>query len=327
MSDDYLLVLDSVTKSYTIGGFYSKRTIKAIENISFKLPYKPLVTAIIGESGSGKTTIAKIILGLVKPDYGKVLCMGKDIYKVLKEDPIWYRKEVQAIFQDPYEVYNPFYRVDRVLKIVIKKFNLAHSEHESKELIDNALKTIGLRPQDILGRYPHQLSGGERQRLMLARILLIKPKLIVADEPVSMIDVSLKAIFLDQLKFLKEMYGISCIYITHDLITANYVADNAIVLNYGRIMETGTMDAIINKPLHPYTSMLYNSILIPDPKARKMARDKIESKTSVIAQELRPRMGCVYQKRCPKAMDKCFNMQPDLIEVEKDHYVACWLYQ
>lgn len=328
MSNDNLLVLENVTKSYVVGGFYGKRIIKAVENVSFKLPNKPLVTAIVGESGSGKTTIAKIILGLIKPDSGKVLYMGKDIYKILKEDPLWYRKNVQAIFQDPYEVYNPFYRVDRVLKMVIKKFNLASSEREAEELIKEALKTIGLRPQDILGRYPHQLSGGERQRLMLARVLLIKPKLIVADEPVSMIDVSLKAVFLDQLKLFKEMYGISCIYITHDLITANYVADNAIVLNHGRIVEIGTMDSIINNPLHPYTVMLYNSILVPAPEVRRrIVKSKGESKITAISQELRSKVGCVYQKRCPKAIDKCFNIQPDLIEVEKDHFVACWLYQ
>ncbi|MEM3138477.1 MAG: ATP-binding cassette domain-containing protein, partial [Thermofilaceae archaeon] len=179
MSNNYLLALESVTKSYSVGGFYSRRIINAIENVSFKLPSEPVVTALVGESGSGKTTIAKIILGLIKPTAGEVLYKGRDVFEILEEDSLWYRREVQAIFQDPYEAYNPFYRVDRVLKTAVEKFGLANNEREAMELINQALETVGLRPQDILGRYPHQLSGGERQRLMLARVFLIKPKLIV----------------------------------------------------------------------------------------------------------------------------------------------------
>ncbi|MEM1522032.1 MAG: ABC transporter ATP-binding protein [Thermofilaceae archaeon] len=326
MGSSYLLSLENVTKSYVVGGFYSRRVINAVEEVSFKLPQEPIVTALVGESGSGKTTIARIILGLIKPTSGKVLYKGRDVFEILKENSLWYRKEVQAIFQDPYEVYNPFYRVDRVLKVAIKKFNLAQDEREATELINQALEAVGLRPQDVLGRYPHQLSGGERQRLMLARAFLIKPRLIVADEPVSMIDVSLKAIFLEHLKLFKEKFGISCIYITHDLNTANYVADNVVVLNYGRVVEIGEMSTIVNKPLHPYTALLINSILLPDPKARSSARSSFRVSESTL-RELRPRVGCVYQQRCPKAMDKCFKERPPLVEVQKDHFVACFLYQ
>ncbi|MEM0216919.1 MAG: ABC transporter ATP-binding protein [Ignisphaera sp.] len=326
MGSSYLLALENVTKSYVVGGFYSRRVINAVEEVSFKLPQEPIVTALVGESGSGKTTIARIILGLIKPTSGKVLYKGRDVFEILKENSLWYRKEVQAIFQDPYEVYNPFYRVDRVLKVAIKKFKLAQDEREATELINQALEAVGLRPQDVLGRYPHQLSGGERQRLMLARAFLIKPRLIVADEPVSMIDVSLKAIFLEHLKLFKEKFGISCIYITHDLNTANYVADNAVVLNYGRVVEIGEMSTIVNEPLHPYTALLINSILLPDPKARSSARSSFRVSESTL-RELRPRVGCVYQHRCPKAMNKCFKERPPLVEVQKGHFVACFLYQ
>jgi peptide/nickel transport system ATP-binding protein len=325
MNAKNLLVLKNVSKKYIVGGFYSRKLINAVESVSFRIPFEPKITALVGESGSGKTTIAKMILGLIKPTSGKILYKNKDVFEIIKENELWYRREVQAIFQDPYEVYNPVYKVDRVLKNVIKKFQLAKNEDEAKELISNALESVGLRPSDVLGRYPHQLSGGERQRLMLARVLLIKPKLIIADEPVSMIDVSLKAIFLSQLKSLKDKHGISCIYITHDLITANYIADYAIILNYGRIVEMGDMDTILNEPLHPYTKMLFNSILLPDPKARKISRTKSLETVSML--ELRPKMGCVFQRRCPKAMDICFKEQPDLIEVRKNNYVACWLYR
>lgn len=210
--------------------------------------------------------------------------------------------------------------------MAVEKFGLADNEREAAKLINQALETVGLRPQDILGRYPHQLSGGERQRLMLARVFLIKPKLIVADEPVSMIDVSLKAVFLDNLRLFKEKYGVSCIYITHDLNTANYVADNAVVLNYGRVVEIGDIDSIIKEPLYPYTDMLINSILMPDPRMRKTARGEFRLNETTL-RELRPKVGCVYQRRCPKAMDVCFKTQPGLIEVRRGHQVACFLYQ
>ncbi|MDW8004413.1 MAG: ABC transporter ATP-binding protein [Thermofilaceae archaeon] len=326
MSNVDLLSLENVTVSFTVGGLYSRRTINAVENVSFRIPNEPIITALIGESGSGKTTIAKAILGLVKPTSGRVLYKGRDIFEVMKEDALWYRKEVQAVFQDPYEVYNPFYKVERVLRIPIQKFKLASDEEEAKKLIDSTLEAIGLRPQDVLGRYPHQLSGGERQRLLLARVLLIKPKLVVADEPVSMIDVSLKAIFLDNLRLLKEKYGISCLYIEHDLNTAYYVADNSIVLNYGRVVEIGDMESIIREPLHPYTNTLVNSILTPDPGSRKTGKGQFRTQEKTL-RELRPKTGCIYQKRCPKVWEKCLNERPDLIEVKKGHYVACFLYK
>lgn len=326
MSNVDLLKLENVTVSFNVGGLYSRRTINAVEDVSFRIPNEPNITALIGESGSGKTTIAKVILGLVKPTSGRILYKGKDIFQIMKEDALWYRKEVQAVFQDPYEVYNPFYKVERVLRIPIQKFKLACDEEEAKKLIDSTLEAIGLRPQDVLGRYPHQLSGGERQRLLLARILLIKPKLVIADEPVSMIDVSLKAIFLDNLRLLREKYGISCLYIEHDLNTAYYVADNSIVLNYGRVVEIGDMESIIREPLHPYTKTLVDSILNPDPRFRKTGKGQFRTQEKTL-RELRPKTGCIYQKRCPKVWEKCLNDRPDLIEVKKGHYVACFLYE
>ena len=318
-----LLELRNVTKIFKVGGIYGGKEIRAVEDVSFILPDKPFITALVGESGSGKTTIARMILGLIEPTYGSVLYKGRTIQDWLKRDWLTFRREVQPIFQDPYEVYNPFYRVDRIFRIVIKKFKLAPNEKEAQKMIENVLRAIGLRPEDVLGRYPHQLSGGERQRLMLARILLIKPKLIVADEPVSMIDVSLRAIFLEQLRELKEKLSAACLYITHDFNVAYYISDYVIVLNYGRIVERGDMEEVVREPLHPYTQLLINSIPNPDPKKRW--KEKLKFKE--LSRELRPEKGCVFQERCPHVMPQCREKTPPLIEAKPNHYVACFLYE
>jgi len=324
-----LLELRDVTKIFKVGGglgvLGAGKYIKAVENISFVLPSaEPQVTAIVGESGSGKTTIARLILGLLRPTSGEILYMGKDIFEMLKDNPKEYRRNVQAIFQDPYAVFNPFYRVERVLKVVIEKFNLASNSEEAESKIIESLEAMGLRPQDIIGRYPHQLSGGERQRLMLARAFLIKPRLLIADEPVSMLDVSLRAIFLNKLIELKNKLGTSCLYITHDLNIAHYIADKALILCHGKIIEEGDMKTIINEPLHPYTKLLVDSIPKPNPKERWRER----LKTDVIGfKELRVKKGCPFNLRCPFASEKCYEKTPSLIEVKPDRKVACFLYE
>jgi len=326
--DAPLLELTNVTKIFKIGGglgLFSKRVIKAVDSISFSIPSdKPLITALVGESGSGKTTIARMILGLTKPTSGEIFYKGRSISEWLKKNKLEYYKEVQAIFQDPYSIYNPFYRIDRVLEIVIKKFKLASSKEEARKLMVEVMREIGLRPEDLLGRYPHQLSGGERQRFMLARILLIKPRLIVADEPVSMIDVSLRALFLDHLISFKEKLGTSCLYITHDLNVASYVADNIIVLCQGRIVEEGDKKSIIENPLHPYTKLLLSSIPVPDPK-RKW-RELIDIASIESFKELKVEKGCIFYTRCPYAMNICKEERPSLIDVEPGRKVACFLY-
>ncbi len=323
-----LLELKNVTKVFRIGGglgLFSMRTIKAVDSVSFSMPAdKPLVTALVGESGSGKTTIARMILGLLKPTSGVILYKGRSVSQWLKEDRLEYYREVQPIFQDPYSIYNPFYRIDRVLKMTIKKFRLASNEREAERMIVEAMREVGLRPEDLLGRYPHQLSGGERQRFMLARILLIKPRLIVADEPVSMIDASLRAIFLDHLLSFKEKLGTSCLYITHDLNIASYVADNIIVLCHGRIVEEGPKDEVISDPLHPYTKLLLTSLPIPNPRQRW--REEIDLSTLETFKKIKAEKGCIFHARCPYATNACRERVPPLLEVKPGRKVACFLY-
>jgi peptide/nickel transport system ATP-binding protein len=320
-----LLELKNVTKIFSIGGYLvSKKTIKALDSISFTMPSdKPVITALVGESGSGKTTLARLILGLLEPTSGEVLYKGRKVSDWLKKDKIAYLKEVQPVFQDPYSTYNPFYRVERVLEVAIKKFKLASNRTERQEMILKAMKEMGLRPEDILGRYPHQLSGGERQRLMLVRLLLIKPKLIVADEPVSMIDVSLRAIFLDHLASFKNNLNTSCLYITHDLNTASYISDKIIVLCRGRVVEDGPKEDLIKEPLHPYTKLLISSIPIPDPKNRW--KEKIESKSIEFFKESELKR-CIFSERCPFFKDICGREIPPLFEVGHERRVACFQY-
>ena len=320
-----LIEVRNLTKVFPLGGIFRRRGLVAVDNVSFSIPAeKPKILTLAGESGSGKTTTARLILGFIKPTSGEVLYRGKNIWKMSKEEWKQYRREVQAVFQDPYSAFNPIYKVDRVLTIPIKKFRLASSEEEAKEMIHRALEMVGLRPDEVLGKYPHQLSGGQRQRLMLARAFLLKPKLIVADEPVSMIDASLRASVLNVMLDLKNKLGISFLYITHDLSTANYVSDDIIVMYRGSIVEMGPVDKVIEEPLHPYVKLLINSIPVPDPDLRW--RDRIVLPKVELSAHIGEVRGCKFYDRCPERIDRCARERPKLTKVDSDRCVACFLY-
>jgi len=260
-----LLELRNVSQVYG-GGLFSKRTTTALSDFSLVIEEQPAtIVAIVGESGSGKTTMARLLLGLETPTSGEVLYQGKDLRRCTQRERRVFRREAQAIFQDPFGVYNPFYKVDHVLTTPIAKFKLAASRDDGRRLIEGALRAVGLRPEDTLGRYPHQLSGGQRQRTMVARTLLLRPKVIVADEPVSMVDASLRVTVLANLLQLKQDHGISLIYITHDLATAYQISDRIIVLHRGLVVESGDPEQIVKHPQHPYTKQLIDSVPLPDP--------------------------------------------------------------
>jgi peptide/nickel transport system ATP-binding protein len=317
-----LLELKEVTKIFHKSGILEKRSVKAVDKVSFDVLSEPEVVALVGESGCGKTTICRLILGLETLTSGEIIYEGESVSKWLKENPKEYRKKVQIIFQDPYETFNPFYRADRLLTVTIKKFNLAKNQDEIKKMVFESLEAVGLRPREILGRYPHQLSGGERQRFMLARIYLIKPRLLVADEPVSMLDASLRAMFLDHLKEFKKL-GISSLYITHDLNTANYIADRIIIIYAGRLIERGITEDVINNPLHPYTKDLISSIPVPDPKNRW--KEKIEIERARLSERINQN-GCLYYNRCKYRMPKCETNFPPEFDVD-NRKVSCFLYE
>jgi ABC-type oligopeptide transport system ATPase subunit len=261
-----LLELQHVSKFFGGGGLLNQRKVAALNDFSLEIDAKPpTITAIVGESGSGKTTMARLLLGLETPSSGRVLYRGKDLHRLSGAEWREYRRGVQAIFQDPFGVYNSYYKVDHVLTTPLRKFRLASSKSEERQMIEQALRAVGLDPDNTLGRYPHQLSGGQRQRTMVARTLLLRPHVIVADEPVSMIDASLRATVLGNLLQLKRQFGISLIYITHDLTTAYQISDRIMVMYRGNMVEQGDPDQIVSHPRHSYTRLLINSIPEPNP--------------------------------------------------------------
>jgi ABC-type oligopeptide transport system ATPase subunit len=267
MTTPPLIELRDVRKVFSGGGLGSRRQVVALHEFSLTIDdTQPTIIAIVGESGSGKTTMARLLLGFETPTSGSVLYRGTELQKLAGDAWREFRRNVQAIFQDPFGVYNSFYKVDHVLTTPIRKFGLAHSRAEANAMIEQALRAVGLRPEDTLGRYPHQLSGGQRQRTMVARTLLLRPRVIVADEPVSMIDASLRAAVLGNLLQLRRQFGISLVYITHDLTTAYQISDHIIVLYRGAVVEAGHPEQVVKHPQHAYTRLLIDSIPQPDPE-------------------------------------------------------------
>ncbi|MBS7701030.1 MULTISPECIES: ABC transporter ATP-binding protein [unclassified Chelatococcus] len=239
---------------------------QALSNISLAVGgERPTITAVVGESGSGKTTLIRLLLGFQQPTRGAVLYDGKPVAKGDQALLAVFRREVQAIFQDPFDVFNPFYRIDHPLLTPLKLFGLAKSRDEAYAKIEKTLTSVGLKPSETLGKYPHQLSGGQRQRVMIARALLLDPAIILADEPVSMVDASLRSTILAILYEMNRDLGISLIYVTHDLTTAYQVADSIVVLHGGHVMEVGRAEDVIHRPQHPYTRALIEAVPSPDP--------------------------------------------------------------
>lgn len=318
-----LLEARHVTKIFG-GGLIRRRRTIALENFSLSIDSEqPRITGVVGESGSGKTTMARLFLGLELPTQGDVLYKGKDLRRLSHTEWRTFRRDVQAIFQDPFEVYNPFYKVDHVLMTPIAKFRLANSKQESRALIEEALQAVGLRPEETLGRYPHQLSGGQRQRVMVARALLLRPKLIIADEPVSMIDASLRATVLANLRQLNEEFNISIIYITHDLTTAYQISHNLIVLYSGSVMEAGDVELVVKQPRHPYTKLLIGSIPLPDPNRRWSGK----ALAPAFGKQASDGTGCKFANRCPHVFSPCLEKAPPLFQTNQHRAVACYLYQ
>jgi peptide/nickel transport system ATP-binding protein len=315
-----LLQADRVTKVYG-GGLLSPGRTLALDDFSLSISTEtPSITAVVGESGSGKTTLARALLGLTIPSSGMVRYRGEDISHLSGDARRSYRTDIQAIFQDPYGVFNPFYQVDHVLTTPVRKFRLAASRAEARTLIEQALRTVGLRPEEILGRYPHQLSGGQRQRTMVARALLLKPKIIIADEPVSMVDASLRATILASLRRLTDELGISILYITHDLATAWQVSDNIIVMYRATAVEAGQAEAIVKTPAHPYTRLLVGSI----PQVSE-TRDWLSAEAETQRPENRD-AACRFADRCASAMEVCRTNRPPLSRIGPRHAAACHLH-
>jgi peptide/nickel transport system ATP-binding protein len=320
-----LLEARHVTKVFGGGRFAKAPGTVALDDFSFRIDAEPpTITAIVGESGSGKTTLARLLLGLAAPTTGEVLYRGQNLQSLSREERRQFLRDVQVIFQDPYEVYNPFYKVDHVLETPIKKFHLAPSREKARQLMEETLNAVGLRPEETLGRHPHQLSGGQRQRIMVARALLLQPRLIIADEPVSMVDASLRATILESLRQLHLNFGISLLYITHDLTTAYQISQNILVMYRGEVAEAGDVDLVVKDPRHPYTQLLIQSIPKADPDHPWHGHELPIDPSAPIATDTH---GCKFADRCPYAMEISRQQRPPLFRTDERRAAACFLYK
>lgn len=310
-----LLELENVEKRY--GPVVALKSL----SLAFAEGAAPII-AIAGESGSGKTTLASLLLGFTDPTQGEVRYRGTPLQRLAGTARQQYRRDVQAVFQDPFAVYNPFYKVDHALSEPLKLFGISKSRQQARDMMWQACQQVGLHPEDTLGRFPHQLSGGQRQRLMIARALLLKPRLLVADEPVSMIDASLRALVLGSLRQLNRDLKIPIVYITHDLATAYHIADSIIVLYKGEVVEAGSAESVISDPQHPYTRLLVGSIPWPDldvPWGRGQPILKEREQGAV-------HTGCVFAGRCPSVMPACSQRVPPLFSTSDAVIARCLLH-
>lgn len=317
---DEILKVEHLSKFFVKKGIFSSQiiTVKATDDISFSLK-KGEVFVLAGESGSGKSTIAKLILKSIDADSGMIIFDNQQIGED-KESLEKIRMNCQMIHQDPYDSINPRMKVGDIISEPLEIHGIGNKQDRQNRVIE-VLQEVKLEPpEEIVKKFPHMLSGGQRQRVVLARALAIKPKIILADEPVSMLDVSIRAEMLELMKELQRKYEISFIYITHDLATARYFGQRIGILYVGKMVEMGPIDEVLLKPKHPYTQALIDAISEPDPdNLHKEKKIRIKDPPDVQIKE-----GCRFQARCPYAIDKC-STEPELVEVNQEHFVACYV--
>jgi peptide/nickel transport system ATP-binding protein len=263
---DALLEVSHAGKTFTRGGLFSSRRIVAVNDVSFRIDAeRPEIFTVIGESGSGKTTLSRMILNIETPTTGSLIFDGIDLATIRSiADRRVFMHKVQPIFQNPFEAFNPLKQLDRYLFMTRCRLGAADDRASPDVAVDEALRKVGLSLREVRHRYPHELSGGQLQRVAIARALLSNPKLIVADEPVSMIDASLRMSIVNLFKTLRDDLGISIIYITHDLATAYYISDRIIIMQKGSVVESGEAKAVLNAPQHPYSRQLRAAVLLPE---------------------------------------------------------------
>ena len=264
--NNHLLALEHVTRTYLVGGLFGRRHFNAVDDVSFALEAgKPEILAIIGELGSGKTTLARMILNTLTPTSGAIRVLGQDLIEVRgRKRHLEFIRQVQPILQNPYEAFNPLKQVDRYLYASAVNLAGARSQTTRDEAVDSALTKVGLSLAEVKGRFPHELSGGQLQRTAIARALVSSPALIVADEPVSMVDASLRMAIVTLFRRLRDELQVSILYITHDLATAYTISDRVIIMQKGKVVETGPAREVLTHPQHPYSILLKSSVLSPD---------------------------------------------------------------
>jgi len=303
------------------GGFFRKSVsfVKAIDGVSLNLEYGETL-GLVGESGSGKTTTGKCILKLHEPTSGDILFEGSNIVNMKNSDLRAMRQKVQFIFQDPYSSLNPRMTCEDIIGEPLKVHNLISSKFEYRNKVSDLLMMVGLNPF-MADRYPHELSGGQRQRIGIARALAVEPKLIICDEPVSALDVSIQAQIINLLKSLQSELSLSFLFIAHDLAVVKNICDRIAVMYLGHIVEIAKNEELYENPLHPYTKALLSAVPIPDPIAESK-RKRISLKGE-IPSPVNPPRGCTFHTRCPIAISECRESPPELLEITENHWVSC----
>ena len=306
-----LLEIRDLTKVYSLGGGFTRKKLVAVDRANLEiLEGRPEIYTIAGESGSGKSTIAKMLLGMVAPTSGSILYRGKDMHgKKTRQENLGFMKEIQPVFQNPFETFNPLKKVDSYLHETAMNYHMSESPSGRLEAIDEALALVGLNMEDVAGKFPNEFSGGQLQRISIARALITKPSFLIADEPVSMVDASLRMSITNLFKKLNEETGVNIIYITHDLATAYYVSHHIAVMLRGNIVERGPAEEVLRNPQHPYTRTLISSVPTPDPE-HPWKEDIILSR---LEEEEYSMAGCKFAERCAHCSERCRKEVPDYI--------------
>jgi oligopeptide/dipeptide ABC transporter ATP-binding protein len=315
-----LLRTEVLAKHFKIGSALSRRTLHAVDDVSLEIGSREIV-ALAGESGSGKSTIARLLAKIYRPTSGEIYFQGRPLSSIKsRRDLLQYRSDVPMVFQDPFSSINPVFRASHGLMRTLKLHRPELNARQRQEEALRALEAVGLTPAaDVMQRYPHELSGGQRQRIGFAQALALRPKLILADEPVSMLDVSIRIGLLNLMAGLRDNADVSVLYITHDIASARYVADRLIVMYAGQIAESGPVEDVLAQPRHPYTQLLLSAV--PDPRAPLNVG--AETDRGEPPRVIDPVPGCRFRWRCPLAIDKCHQVTPPLRELLPDHRAAC----
>ena len=314
------LEVRSLTKHFPIGNAVRRARVHAVDDVSFEL--RPgTVTALVGESGSGKSTVARLLARLIEPSDGAVLFEGGDVSQVRgRRDDLHYRSQVQIIFQDPFDSLNPVKTIRHHLERPLRIHGIV-PRNRVEDRVHELLAGVGLvPPEEVAKKYPHELSGGQRQRVAIARALAVEPKVVLADEPTSMLDVSIRIGILNLMRRLKEERDIAFLYVTHDLAAARYVADDILVMYAGQVVEQGPVEEVLASPLHPYTQLLLAAA--PD-SAKQLQAEQIAQGTNLGSAAVSPVEGCRFLARCPLAIDVCSRVTPELVEARPAHEARC----
>lgn len=300
-----------------------KLYVKAVDGVDFDVREGEIL-GLVGESGSGKSTTGRLVLKLIEPTGGQIIYRGKDITKITPSEARQLRRKMQIVFQDPYESLNPKMLVSDIIAEPLRVQKIVENESEIRERVFKILEKVDLvPPEEFYYRYPHELSGGQRQRVATARAFVLEPDFVVADEPVSMLDVSIRASVLKLMLNLVKERKVSFLYITHDLALAKHMCDRIAVMYLGKVMERSDAERLVKDPLHPYTRALLQAVPVPDPSARRV---EVVIKGE-IPSPINPPSGCRFHNRCPSYIgDVCRLKEPQLVEVEKGRFVACHLY-